>query len=236
MHLFLSDHRDELLARCQAKVARRLQGAAAPEPLAGGITVFLDHLISTLQAEADGDVAQGRRISGPAGGDAAALSPVGVAASAHGRDLLARGYTVDQVVHDYGDMCQAITDLAIEREEPFSVDQFRTLNRCLDNAIADAVTGYSANGEANRVRRQTDGENERLGVLVHELRNALQTATLAFAVLESGKVPIAGSTGALMKRSLGALSGPSRKSASTGAGWAWAWSSRAAASKPTAEA
>ena len=29
--------------------------------------------------------------------------------------------------------------LAVERDIPFSVDQFRTLNRCLDNAIADAV-------------------------------------------------------------------------------------------------
>ncbi len=37
------------------------------------------------------------------------------------------GFSVDQVVHDYGDLCQAITDLAVERDAPFSVDQFRTL-------------------------------------------------------------------------------------------------------------
>ena len=52
---------------------------------------------------------------------------------------VALGYTADQVVHDYGDLCQAITDLAFERDAPFAVDEFRTLNRCLDNAIADAV-------------------------------------------------------------------------------------------------
>lgn len=47
-----------------------------------------------------------------------------------------------------------------------------------------------------------DNENERLGILVHELRNSLQTVTLAFMALESGKVAIGGSTGALMKRGL----------------------------------
>ena len=112
------------------------------------------------------------------------------------------GYTVDQVVHNYGDLCQAITSLAVERDAPFSVDQFRTLNRCLDNAIADAVTEFSAHRDASISRRQLDGENERLGVLVHELRNFLQTAVMAFAALETGTVPIGGSTGAVVKRSL----------------------------------
>jgi len=168
--------------------------------------MFLEQLTRTLLAEEEGDVVEGARISGPAGGDSTALSQIGVTATAHGHALMELGYTVDQVVHDYGDLCQAITDLAVERDAPFSVDQFRTLNRCLDNAIADAVTEFSAHREVTISRRQSDGENERLGVLVHELRNSLQTATLAFAALESGTVPIGGSTGALMKRSLGALS------------------------------
>lgn len=30
----------------------------------------------------------------------------------HGHDLLRQGFTVSQVVHDYGDVCQAITELA----------------------------------------------------------------------------------------------------------------------------
>jgi hypothetical protein len=67
------------------------------------------------------------------------LSEIGTSAVAHGASLLGLGYTVDQVVHDYGDLCQSITDLAFERDAPFSVEEFRTLNRCLDNAIADAV-------------------------------------------------------------------------------------------------
>lgn len=207
MHTFLSNNRDELIARCKAKVAKRSLRAATPAQIANGVPIFLEQLTRTLQAEEVGDVAEGARISGPAGGDSTSLSQIGVSATAHGQQLMELGYTVDQVVHDYGDLCQAITGLAVERDAPFSVDQFRTLNRCLDNAIADAVTEFSAHRDASISRRQLAGENERLGVLVHELRNSLQTAVMAFAALETGTVPIGGSTGAVVKRSLSALSG-----------------------------
>jgi hypothetical protein len=53
------------------------------------------------------------------------------------------GFTIEQVVHDCGDLCQAITDLAFERSVPIEIDEFRTLNRCLDNGIADAVMEFS---------------------------------------------------------------------------------------------
>jgi signal transduction histidine kinase len=205
MHSFLSNNRDELIARCKAKVAQRPRRAATAQQLANGIPLFLRQLTRTLQAEEMGNADEGVRISGPAGGDASALSEIGVSAAAHGKELLALGYTVDQVVHDYGDLCQAITDLAVERDAPFSIDQFRTLNRCLDNAIADAVTEFSAQRDASFSRQRSADENERLGLLVHEFRNSLQTATMAFTALESGNVPIGGSTGALVKRSLLAL-------------------------------
>lgn len=206
VHSFLSNNRGELIARCKAKVAQRPNRAATAEQLANGIPLFLEQLTNTLAAEGGGDIAEGERISGPAGGDASALSQIGVSATAHGKDLLALGYTVNQLVHDYGDVCQAITDLAVERDAPFSVSQFRNLNRCLDNAIADAVTGFSAQRDETLSLRRSADENERLGTLVHELRNYLQTAMLGFTALESGTVPISGSTGALVKRSLVALS------------------------------
>ena len=49
---------------------------------------------------------------------------------------------MDQVVHDYGDLCQAVTELAFERNAGIAVGEFHTLNRLLDNAIAAAVTEY----------------------------------------------------------------------------------------------
>ena len=142
------------------------------------------------------------RISGASEGDKDALSEIGASATTHGRVLLELGFTVEQVVHDYGDLCQAITDLAVERQAPFSVDQFRTLNRCLDNAIADAVAEFSRVRDETVAMQSVINENLRIGYLVHELRNHLLTATLAFSALESGKLTIGGSTAGLLKRSL----------------------------------
>lgn len=207
MRGFLQNNRDELIRRCKDKVALRPARDATREQLSHGIPMFLDQLTRTLEAEDGGDAAGGLRISGASGGEGSALSEMGVSATVHGGELLGLGYTVDQVVHDYGDLCQAITDLAVERDAPFSVDQFRTLNRCLDNAIADAVTEFAAQRDVEVAKRQAEEENERLGFLAHELRNHLHVAKLAFAALESGRLPVGGSTGAVLRRSLNSMEG-----------------------------
>lgn len=207
MRSFLLNNRHELIQRCKDKVAMRPLRGATSDQLSHGVPMFLEQLTRTLAAEEHGDVIGGLEISGPSGGDASALSEMGVSAKVHGGELLRLGYTVDQVVHDYGDLCQAISDLAVERDAPFSVEQFRTLNRCLDNAIADAVTEFAAQRDVEVARRQAEEENERLGFLAHELRNHLQVAKFAFIALESGKLAIGGSTAAVLKRSLGSMEG-----------------------------
>jgi hypothetical protein len=141
LHNFLSNNREALIARCRDKVAQRPKREATPSQLENGVPMFLDQLIRTLKIEQGSQPMDSRDISGPSGG-AAALSEMGVSAAQHGAALLQLGFTI-QVVHDYGDLCQAITDLAFERHAPFEVDEFRTLNRCLDNAIAEAVTEFS---------------------------------------------------------------------------------------------
>lgn len=201
MHTFLANNRAELIERCKAKVARRPARAATPEQL-NGIPIFLDQLERTLRAEEGGEAVESVRISGASGGGASSRSEIGVSATAHGRELLALGFTIDQVVHDYGDLCQAITDLAVERDAPFGVEEFRTLNRCLDNAIAEAVTEFSAERDAAFAHEQAQMFNERLGFLVHELRNALMTTSLAITVLEQGQLPVSGATGGVLKRSV----------------------------------
>ena len=205
MHRFLTTHRDELIDSCKAKVAQRPSRSATEGQLANGVPLFLDQLTRTLAAERDDKTDVSVAISGPSGGDLQSLSEIGVSATAHGKQLLELGYTVDQVVHDYGDLCQAITDLAFERNAPFAVDEFRTLNRCLDNAIADAVTAFSLQRDVNLSAHQTAAEKQRLGFLVHELRNSLGTATLAVRALELSNLTIGGATGAVLKRSLSTL-------------------------------
>ena len=205
MHQFLLDNRETLIDSCKKKVAKRAARAATPEQLANGIPIFIDQLIRTLAAEECGLGAESLRISGSSGGDPLGLSEIGASAAAHGGELLRLGFTVDAVVHDYGDLCQAITGLGVELDEPFTVDEFRTLNRCLDNAIADAVIEFGAQRDARVLSARTAAENERLGVLVHELRNVLQTASLAFQALEFGLLPVGGATGQLVRRSLMSL-------------------------------
>ena len=117
-------------------------------------------------------------------------------------NCLKSGFTVDQVVHDYGDLCQAITGLALERGAPIGVDEFQTLNRCLDNAIADAVTEFAYQRDSVLAQRDVQAMNERLGSLAHELRNHVYVASLAVTAIKAGTVGITGATGAALDRSL----------------------------------
>lgn len=65
---------------------------------------------------------------------------IGSTAALHGRELLALGFNVSQVVHDYGDLCQAITELVVELDAPITAQEFHLLNRCLDTATGAVRT------------------------------------------------------------------------------------------------
>jgi len=201
LHEFLTTNKADLIERCRLKVAKRLAPRAASQELAHGIPRFLDQLIKTLEVEQTSEPMRSRRVSGPAGGGRV-VSEIAATAALHGRELSEQGFTVDQVVHDYGDLCQAIADLAFERGVPIQVDEFRTLNRCLDNGIADAVSEYAFQRNSLVESKSVKALNERLGFLAHELRNLIHTATLAVMALKAGNVGASGATGALLDRSL----------------------------------
>ncbi|HEV7803057.1 MAG TPA: HAMP domain-containing sensor histidine kinase [Burkholderiales bacterium] len=202
LHAFLTSNRLDLIARCRSKVALRAAPNTTEAELDHGITLFLDQLIKTLEVEQSSDPMRSRKVSGPSGGGKPVMSEMGMTAARHGRELLQHGFTLDQVVHDYGDLCQAITDLAFERDAPIEIDEFRTLNRCLDNAIADAVTEYTYQRDASLADKAVQSSNERLGLLAHELRNHIHTATLALTVIKAGNMGLGGATGAVLDRSL----------------------------------
>lgn len=202
LHLFLSRHRAELVDRCRDKVAARALPGPVMRELEHGVSVFLDQLITTLQHE-QASPAPGEEADARAKGDGPpASSAMGMSATAHGGELLRNGFTVEELVHDYGDLCQAITGLALESGVPFTMAEFRTLNRCLDGAIANAITEYARQRDTLLADRQADAFNVRLGHFAHELRNHLSTATLALMVLKTGGVGLASATGAVLDRSL----------------------------------
>lgn len=202
MHIFLAENREELERRCREKVAKRPQRFSTEIQLREGIPIFLDQLTRTLKAEEAGKMVQSLAISGPADGEALATSELGDSATMHGWQLLALGYSVGQVVHDYGDLCQAVSDLAVVQGEQFSIEEFRTLNRCLDNGIAEAVSEFTQRRDVLIANEQALALNQRIGRFAHELRNHLGTASLAVAALKQGGMGLSGATGAVLDRSL----------------------------------
>lgn len=203
---FLTANRDELIERCRAKAAERPAPLPTGVELQYGIPIFLHQIIETLVLEESGSDSQS--LSGPSNpGLTKASSAIGRTAAKHGSELMVQGLTVDQVVHDYGDLCQAVTELAIEKGAPIGSSEFRTLNRCLDNAIAGAVTEFSRNHVSLMLNAASDASTQRLGVLAHEMRNLLDSAMLAVAVIKAGKVAVAGATGQVLDRALLGLRG-----------------------------
>ena len=180
---FITANREELIARTRAKVSKRFSPSPTASELTGGVPLFLDQLVETL-----------RLTTGPA-------PAIEFGAAHHGAALLDRGYTVAQVVHDYGDICQAITELAVEVNAPITVEEFHTLNLALDNAIAEAVTEYAR----LRERAVSDSETERSGVFAHELRNRLSAAQMAFLAIKGGRAPIGGSVASVVTRNLAGM-------------------------------
>jgi hypothetical protein len=139
LHEFLNANRADLIKRCQAKVARRPGPRPTWDDQKFGIPSFLAQVIEMLsldQHSSPFDVSQE-----PASKKDLS-EKVASAARSHAQELRKRGLSVDQVVHDYGDLCQAVTELAFERNAGIAVSEFHTLNRLLDNAIAAAVTEY----------------------------------------------------------------------------------------------
>jgi signal transduction histidine kinase len=184
LHEFIRVNREEIIKRCRAKVSTRSVPPPSDAAMDYGVPVFLDQLMDALRL--------GLTSSPEIGGSAVR----------HGHDLLLQGFTVSQVVHDYGDVCQSITELAVEMNAPISTDDFRTLNRCLDDAIAGAVTEFGREQNQSTLDGEAARGSERAGFLAHELRNLLNTALMAFEVLKTGNVGVAGSTGSVLHRSL----------------------------------
>ncbi|MEO7274931.1 MAG: hypothetical protein ABIX28_12420 [Vicinamibacterales bacterium] len=141
-----------------------------------GVPLFLSQIIAQLEKTAPGS------------------SQIHLGAGKHGRDLFLEGLTVSQVVHEYGDVCQAVTELAGELDAPFSPEEFGTLNRCLDDAIAGAVTEFA--------HQELTASTGRPASQITELENLVFTAIAAMEALQSGSVGISGATGRLLARSL----------------------------------
>lgn len=196
LHELLRTHRGELIRDCARKVAKRYEPAEVPEVVDHGVPLFLAQVVQTLTDE-QATLLRPPRDPAPSPVD----SPIGRAATLHGMELLRLGYTVDQVVHHYGDVCQAITELAVDKKASITADEFRTLNRCVDQAIADAVTAFGAEREIAILDQAADLHRQ-LGVLADEQKRLVDIALQTVAAIQTGSVATRGATASALVSTL----------------------------------
>ena len=177
LEAFITANRAEIIRRCQANVATRQHPVPTDADLCHGVPMFLDQLRDELRhgPSADADITK--------------------TATQHGHDLLAQGCTVGQVVHHYGDVCQVVTQLAVERQEAISAADFQTLNHCLDDAIAGAVTEF---GRDQSGERGETFQGAVRGTLTRDLLKAIQISRVAFDAIRSGRVGVGGGTAGVL--------------------------------------
>jgi signal transduction histidine kinase len=206
LHEFLAANRTQLIERCRLKASSRCAESEGDSVYAHGIPELLDQIIKTLRI----DMIRGakRTSNGSAAPPAGLLEAMfGLSATARrrGQQLQRRGYAIDLLVHDYGDFFQAVTDLAIELHSQIDAEEFRTLHRCLDQAMADSVTAFCYQWDHGRRTHDTEVFREQLGVLVHEARNLVATANYAMLSMTTGKALIRGPADQILTRCLTGL-------------------------------
>lgn len=197
----LRANRENLIERCRLKVAQRSSPPATAAELQYGVPLILDQLYEALVREEAAPTPPEDAIFGYSLETPGSLE-AGRTAGLHGTELFRLGYSVEQVVHDYGDLCQAVTELAKEMDAPISVDEFHTFNRLLDQSIANAVSAYVRQQHASGATEGAKSLHDRLGSLADEQRGLLDTALTALDALKVGNIGLMGATGSVLEDSL----------------------------------
>lgn len=182
LYQFLESHRLEILALAEEKTLKLAGLLPSSAELRRGLPVFFDHLIEYLKCSTTTS-SEGKIVSG---------------AAEHGKELMRLNYTLSHVVHSYGAICQSVTEFAQRQKMNISAQEFNDLNLCLDIAIAAAVSEF----QFKNVQAIEEREVQHLGFLVHELRNALSSATIAHEMITQGLVGTGGSTARVLKENL----------------------------------
>jgi signal transduction histidine kinase len=208
---FLKQNEHAILASTEAKSLQLSGAGPSSVQMKRGLPVFLHQLLEVLKQAppepARYAVDKAGMIKAAFEGDEPAIAvaagrpleaEVAKSAGAYGNELHRLGYTLSHVVHGYGAICQSITELALAKEVAITTGEFRNLNRCLDIAIAGAVTSF----HARRAEGDTERETQHLGSLAHELRNSLGVVVVSLRLIKTGTVGFAGSTGQVLDRAL----------------------------------
>lgn len=203
LHQFLINNRQSIIDRSDSRSQARLNTGLEHSLPGAGLSILLTQIIRAL-------LAQGLRppVASTAENDADEhrFYPEEIAefAAQRGRAMFEAGFTIDEGVRVYGDHCQAIAEISRERDAPFDVNEFRTMNEFLDLAIADAVAEFSVARESFVASTITSNLHVQ-AFFSDEARGYLRTATSAFDAIKGGNLSVGGSTGILLDQTLGRL-------------------------------
>jgi hypothetical protein len=168
LHELINLNHDEIIRRCGTTAGPHANGHWMNQ----GVGAILDQLMVELRE------------------DLARAEAINEAVTPGGDELLSQRSAVSSVTQPYGGVGRSIVDLALELNVPLGADDFVMLDRCLDAAIAHAVTEHVS-------RQQIASKGA-----VNKLQDLTDTAISAFEVLQTGTVGVIGRTGTLVRRSL----------------------------------
>ncbi len=164
LHDFLRSRRSEIIKHWTDSISLTLTpGPLTKLELIDHLPGFLDEVITILARAANGKEAHSQ-------------TPT---AAEHGVQRLRLGFNLESLVREYGMLRRSIVAIASQDSVELNREDLDVLFECLISGIADAVTQYSEEREADR-RRQS---SEHFGFIAHELRNPLSTAMLALRSL-----------------------------------------------------
>lgn len=189
LHEFMRENRRELLAKCVEKMRAATPGIVV-EDLAGNLDGVIGEIIRALQHQA------GLPVDSPLPGKSET-------ASRHGGSAQRRGIPIPLIAMHFGAISDCTGELGAREGLSFTARQYQVFNLCIDTAIASGLERYWNLAE-QELRSEATG---RMAFLAHELRNSLQSARMAFAILSQAQIGVKSKTGQILERNLGRIDG-----------------------------
>jgi len=180
------EHRAEIEELCLRKMKQKAPRTESHMPTE--VSTVIDEIIRAIGRD------QGLPESSPLPGKSAA-------AAQRGRRRRQLGSTIDKISYDFGSISDAVGEIGRRHGMKFDAGDYQVFNVCVDSAIASALEAYWNDAH----EEQDYATIERVGFLVHELRNATASAQMAFASLKRGQMGVSSRTGDVLERGLARL-------------------------------
>src|SRR2546421_4643623 len=162
LHEFMTARRDEILGRCLADLRNQYPNYT-DEDLIGELPSFFDQVIVALRNDV---------VVAPADPPTPISESVVVQHTARRKN---QGFDQSRLVRDLGLICDKVSEVGSLHGKTFAARDVQILNRCLDDAIAKAVSSFSEQAEIARSNEYSE-RREHLASVAHEIRNALGNA------------------------------------------------------------